>query len=144
MSGTLRVKLPEIGIDILGIFAGKRPDGSYFFFLPVKYGIDAKTGQKVQYPIITFHDKEKRKALMETIREQGLAFIEKRLADQENPITFPKKKINEPKLDRQSKPLENSTDAKQKASIAKPKSAAPKVWSDLPKKKICLSKAFSK
>ena len=121
----------------------KRSDGSYFFGLPTKFGADPKTGGKIQYPVIAFDIKERHKALMEAIREQGPAFIEKRLANKDNPITSPKTKLNEPEQDRQPKPLESSIDAKQKIDNSKPKSAAPKVWWDPPKKKSVSQKPFS-
>ena len=79
---------------------------------------------------------------MEAIKEQGRTFIEKRLADQENPITFPKTKLNESEQDRQLKPLENPTESKQKIDNSKPKSATPKVWQDPPKRKPVSQKPF--
>src|ERR1700733_7278405 len=85
LTGTLRVKLPDLGIHILGIHVSKRKD-FWYFNLPGRNGIHHETGEIVRYPFIAFDDREKQHALMEAIRQQGRAFIEKRLADNENPL----------------------------------------------------------
>lgn len=88
--GTLKIRLPEQGMVIMGIFAS-RSKGRYFFKLPSRTGADHKTGEKVEYPIVIFEDKEKNKELIEAIREKGQLFIEARLADTERPLVFPPK-----------------------------------------------------
>jgi hypothetical protein len=141
LSGTLRIKLVDIGLHLLGIFACRNVKGDWFFQLPGRKGTHHETGEFVRYPLISFENKEKQKALMEAIREKAPVFIEKRL-DQENSINSPETKLNESEQDRQPKSIESSTDEKQKASIAKPKSAALKDWQDPPKRKPVSQKPF--
>lgn len=75
LNGTLRIKLPDLGIHILGIFATKRKT-MYFFNMPAKFGFDNETGKQVRYPVFVFEDKEKQKQFMEAIKINGRAFIE--------------------------------------------------------------------
>lgn len=91
LTGTIRVRLLDFGIDILGIFVQKRKDSWYFTF-PGKTARHHKTGEEIRYPFIVFEDREKQKVLMAAIRAQGRDFIEQRLADTENPLWLPVKK----------------------------------------------------
>lgn len=68
LTGTIRIKLPDIGIHILGIFISKR-NGSWFFALPRRQGIDHNTGVKIWYPVVVFEDRELQEQLMAAIRE---------------------------------------------------------------------------
>ena len=131
---TLRVKLPDIGIHILGIWVNKRKD-NWHFSLPSRQGIHHKTGESVRYPIVLFEDREKQQALIIAIREKGSAFIERRLADTENPLVFPKENRKEVKQDETSKARDSSLEAKKTAFIEKAapiKSIVSKEWRDLP------------
>jgi len=88
LSGSLRIKLPEIGgIQLLGVFVARRKD-SWFVSLPGKKSIDHRTGKEVRFPFVSFGDKEKMRDLMNSIREGAPDFIEKRLNDSENPISL--------------------------------------------------------
>ena len=91
LTGTLRIKLPDIGIHILGIYVSKKK-GFWVFSMPSREVISHETGDKVRYPFVVFDDKEKQKLLMDAIRAKGRAFIERRLADKENPLTLPVQK----------------------------------------------------
>jgi hypothetical protein len=109
LSGTLRIKL-DIGIHILGIYVAKRKD-SWFFQLPGRMSTHHEAGEPIRYPFICFEDREKYCELMEALKTQGRAFIEKRLVDTENPLKFPEKKqqqqkqvVNAQKPDKQPKP----------------------------------------
>lgn len=88
LTGTLRIKLPDIGIQILGVYACRRRN-SWFFSLPGRHGVDHKTGESIRYNCIVFDDRDKQRQLISAIREQGPPFIEKRLADIENSVAMP-------------------------------------------------------
>ena len=101
VSGSLTIRLTDLGIDIRGVFA-KRERCRYFFDLPYRKVIDSTTGEVVRFPIFSFHDREKTKALMGAIRELAPEFIEKRLTDTENPVKFsPKKQVQPQKPQKQ-------------------------------------------
>ena len=93
LTGTLRIKLPDIGIHILGVFVSKRKD-SWYFMLPSRNALCHKTGEQVRYPLIVFEDRDRQKELMSAIREKGRIFLEKILADTENPINCPERLKN--------------------------------------------------
>jgi hypothetical protein len=87
LTGTLRIKLSEVGIHILGIHVSKRKD-FLDFTMPGRKGMNHETGEWIRYPFIVFEDRENHRELIEAIREKGRAFIGKRLADTENPMIF--------------------------------------------------------
>jgi len=89
-TGTIRLRLIDIGIDLLGVHV-KRTKDRWFFNIPFKTGTDDK-GNYVQYPLISFEDKEKQKALVNSIREKAPAFIENRIKDTLKPIVFLEKR----------------------------------------------------
>jgi len=82
--GTLRVRLPELGIEIMGIAVTKNKD-HWGFYLPGRLGLDHRTQKKVRYPFISFVDKEKHHEMIAAIREGGQAFVEARLKTLEIP-----------------------------------------------------------
>jgi len=112
IKGTLKIRLPDQGMVIMGIFASGSK-GRYFFRLPFRTGINHETGERVDYPTVLFEDKEKQKALIEAIREKGQLFIEARLADTERPL------ISSPKPPRAVRQGEEA-DEKQSRQEAKP------------------------
>lgn len=71
LTGTLRVKLPDLGIHILGVFVSKRMD-KYFISLPTKNSIHHKSGDPIRYPILVFEDRDKQHELLEIIRKKLL------------------------------------------------------------------------
>lgn len=91
LTGTLRAKLPDLGLHILGIYVSKRKD-CYFFQLPGSRGTHHETGESIRYPYIAFEDRDQQQQFISEIRERGCEFIEARLSDKENPIVFPIKK----------------------------------------------------
>jgi hypothetical protein len=99
LTGTLRVRLPELGLHILGVYVSKRGD-AWYFTLPGREAVSHKTGERIRYPFIVFEDREKQKELVAAIREQGRAFIERRLTETENPIVFPELSKKPPGQDR--------------------------------------------
>jgi len=133
LSGTLRIRLPSLGIDILGIYA-VRNKSVWSFSLPRGKSIHHDTGGICFYPFLSFNDKEKQKELMETIKEKGKAFIEAGLASGE-PLVFPgkpsflKKQASAPKSKNVAK------EAKENPAVVKSKPMASivnNVWVDLP------------
>jgi hypothetical protein len=131
LSGTLRIKLPDIGIHILGVFVQKRKH-YWHFQIPGRQAFNYETGKETWFPFIVFEDREKQKELIEAIREKGGAFIEKRLADTENPLTFPQKKQQYPKQAEASITRNNPPEAKEALILEKPK---PKMWITPPPRK---------
>jgi hypothetical protein len=89
LTGTLRVKIPAINLHVLGIFVSKKKN-FWFFTMPGKKAIHHETGVPVRFPFIFFEGQQQRE-LMDAIRTNGKAYIEKRLADKENPLMIPKK-----------------------------------------------------
>jgi|ERR1700722_2751188 len=90
LTGTLRIKLPDIGIHLLGIFVRKNKD-RWHVTIPGRKGIHHETGEEVRYPFISFEDTGRQHELITGIRKQGQKFIEKRLADAESPVIWPRR-----------------------------------------------------
>lgn len=134
LNGTLRIKLPDIGIHILGIFVSKRK-GSWFFSLPGRQGFDQKAEKKIRYPFVVFENRDQQKELMTAIREKMPAFIEKRLTDTESPLFFPNKQQQDQKQAESPKDCNNATVPKKTTATTKSKSLssfANKDWRDPP------------
>lgn len=74
LTGTMRIKLPEIEIHILGINVVKKKD-NWFFELPSRIGFDQNRAS-FKYPCFSFEDKEKQRSLKEAVRIKGKEFIE--------------------------------------------------------------------
>jgi len=64
--GTMRVRLPEIGIEILGVSISKTNRG-YFICLPQKKGFDHVTKNEIVYSVFIFCDKSKQKEFMDCL-----------------------------------------------------------------------------
>jgi hypothetical protein len=80
LEGSLRVRLTDFGIQLLGIYVTKSKTG-WFFRTPHGRGTDPKTGATVYFPFLTFDDKQQHTVFMQAVREKGIPFIEKKLAD---------------------------------------------------------------
>lgn len=127
--GTLRIKLSDFGIHILGIQVSKRKN-LWHFRLPARYSTHHETGEQIFYPLIAFDYKEQQQTLMVAIREKGRAFIEKRLADTERRLVIPPKKQKQPKPPQQAQltiettqipiALQKAKSSSRKSIIAKP------------------------
>lgn len=142
LSGTLRVKLSDFGIHILGIIVSKRKD-FWHFLLPGKITAHHQTGKSIRFPFITFENREKQQELLDSIREKGRAFIEKRFADKEIPPLFNQKEKETTPQAKPTKKKNNSTEVKNIAntSTSKPKPSIPtKQWVDLPPIKTRMKK----
>jgi len=114
-TGTIRIKLPDLGIHILGIWVSKH-NGNFYFSMPGRKAPHHETKEIIRYPFISFEDREKNQALIAAIREQAPQFIERRLADTENPIVFPQKQSHFTKKTESQRTRENGTKTKRTAS----------------------------
>lgn len=143
LTGTLRIKLPDLGIHILGIYVTRKKD-AWFFNLPGKQATDLETGAKVYYPCIAFEDRNQQKELMSAIRQKAPTFIEKRLTDTESPLIFLQKQQNTSRYAAQTKASDNAPGPKKEASISRANSKQKilsKEWRDPPKKKPAFAKS---
>ena len=129
LTGTLRVKLPDIGIHILGIYVSKVKD-RWFFSLPSRSGKHHETSEPVRYPFIAFEEQEKQRELMQTIREKGIIFIEKRLSEIDNTSTCSQRHERKERQPQTPKQKENTTEVKETIinTNAKPTPQAKKEW----------------
>lgn len=133
LRGTLRVRLPDLGLHILGIYVKKQKE-FWYFMMPGREAISNETGEWIRYPFIVFEDRDRQRALIEAIRKRGRAFIEQRLADTENPLIFPKKQEN----DQNKSKYQSTCDKETAAPAIKAKLVASildKEWRDPPKRK---------
>lgn len=136
LTATLRIRIPDIGIHILGIYVSKAKDRC-FFSLPGRLGTHHETGEAVRYPFIIFEDREKQKELMTAIREKGKGFIEKRLDDIENSLVWPQKQKKEDNKRQATETKDNAMEVKQTWTVKKEAAKqvptiANKVWQDPP------------
>jgi hypothetical protein len=75
LTGTIRIRLPDSGIHILGVIAEKKKN-SCSFKIPYKKGFCHKTGADTNFPVLSFEDKERQRLFMEAVKEKGTEFIE--------------------------------------------------------------------
>lgn len=94
LTGSLRVRLPDLGVELLGCFVSKRGD-TWFISLPSKKGVHHVTGALVSYPVLVFTDKEKTRELVNAIRSEGRKFVEKMIEDKGLLSLAPQKPRNE-------------------------------------------------
>ncbi len=137
LSGTLRIRLLDLGVDILGVYAVRNKNG-YFFNLPRGKSIHHETGGVCFYPFLSFNDKEKQRMIMQEIKVKGQKFIEKRLASGDS-IVFPGKPSFNKSQSSTPRTKEIVREAKEIVTDNKPKpvsSIANKVWVDPPPRKI--------
>jgi hypothetical protein len=92
ISGTLKVNLPDQGINILGVYVKKLKDKVYVL-LPGRNIKDQKTEKVTRYPFISFDDREIQKKLIYEIRCKAVAFIEKKLSEDKEKVIPEKKPI---------------------------------------------------
>lgn len=74
--GTLRIKMPEFGIELLGIIVSKTNKG-YFFNIPFKRTGDKEGKSLVQYPCFVFSDEKMQKDFIESLKIVGTAYMTK-------------------------------------------------------------------
>jgi len=134
LAGTIRIRLIDFEIEILGIYVSKCQD-KWYFSLPSRKGTHHETGLPVRYPNIVFTDRDKQRQFIDSIREKGRAFIERRLSDTDKPLIFPQKQQNGLKQPDAPKAQNKLVEPKETISIEKTaavKAIASKEWRDLP------------
>lgn len=94
ISGDIKIRLPDLKINVLGIYVCRRTNGKWLILTPSRSGVD-KEGNQTKYPIVAF-DAEDHKTLMDGLYEAVPAYVEQRLKDTENPIIFPFPKQSSP------------------------------------------------
>lgn len=72
--GTLHIYLIDWKLDLRGIQVQKL-NNQWRFYLPVGFGIDHETKQKVRYPILSFTDRDIQRRLVSIIRKMGQDYI---------------------------------------------------------------------
>ncbi len=139
ISGTMRVLVENLGLELLGVFITKNKNG-WIVQLPQQRSLHHVTGDPVRFPILSFVDTIKQNALVGAIRKQAPAFIEAWIKAKGPGYVFKQKKTDltktiptKEKQQQQEKAqpaLANATEGKQMVS-----SALSGEWRDPPKKK---------
>jgi hypothetical protein len=80
MFGTMHIYIIDTEQDIRGVKVFKK-DKCYFFKMPYFIGYDEETKENVTYPMFSFTDVEKNKALMDAIVQRGTAYIKTMIKD---------------------------------------------------------------
>ena len=136
LSGTLRIRIVDLKINLLGVFVSRRKD-SWQFSMPGRKATHHQTGEEIRYPYFVFEEKWMQRELMDQIRLKGKEFIEARLADSSRPLMMPETKG---KWEGETKHLKAGNDvpeSKETAPIEKSDfnpSIAMKKWVDPPKR----------
>lgn len=78
--GTLRIRIADLGLEILGCRVSKKKD-TWFFSLPNRRGVCHKTGKPVHYPIFSFVNRNMNEDLLYAIQDQGKSFVEHWIED---------------------------------------------------------------
>ena len=130
LTGTIRIRLIDFEIEILGIYVSKQQD-RWYFNLPSRKGTHHETGAPVRYPNFVFTDRDKHRQFIDAIREKGKTFIERRLLDVEKPLIFPQRQKKELRQSETHKAQNKPTELKETISTAKPKQKV-KEFYDLP------------
>jgi hypothetical protein len=77
--GTMHVYLIDLEIDIRGMYIEFSKNGSVYVNMPIGFGIDQETGQKVRYPIFSFTSRQKNTELMRALIAKAKEYIQKHL-----------------------------------------------------------------
>jgi hypothetical protein len=88
MAGSMRINLPEKGLNILGIYVTKIKS-RWNFSVPYIFSKHNETGEMIRFPLINFNNDEEKKEFINELRNNGIKYIENRLNDVENPLTLP-------------------------------------------------------
>lgn len=92
-SGSLKILLPEKGIQILGINVRKK-NNQWFFMLPGIKTFHNETGETVGFPFVSFIDQKEKETFFHNMKESAINYIIERIKD--NTLKLPVK--NEAKL----------------------------------------------
>jgi len=74
---SLHVYIIDFDIDFRGVIAIKYKD-SYIIRMPSRTSLDEETQKYVQYPILSFSNREKFKELVNLIKEKTIEYISKK------------------------------------------------------------------
>lgn len=77
--GTLHVYLVDYNIDLRGIKVFQVSKNSFKFRMPVSYGIDKDTKEKVWFPIFSFMGEGKNAAFFKAIKEKAVPLIKENI-----------------------------------------------------------------
>ena len=78
--GTIKVRLIDFGIDLLGLFVSKKKN-FWLFSLPGRNARHHKTAEKIHYLFFSFENRKQQRSLVAEIRKKGRVFIEQWLAN---------------------------------------------------------------
>lgn len=87
ISGTIKIKLTEIGLYMQGIYVSKFKN-KWSINLPGQIGFDPIEKKKCRFTYLFFEDQITQKTLIKSLREIVPSFIEKRISDKSKPLTF--------------------------------------------------------
>lgn len=93
--GTIRVRLTDLGIDILGIYI-TRKNKSFYFNMPSRLGKDHVTKKSITYPVFVFSERDNQRKFMNSLIKKGTDYLNDYLngKNQKNKEDV-KKEINE-------------------------------------------------
>lgn len=100
LEGSMRIGLPDLGIQILGVHVKKKGD-SCLFRMPDKFMISEVTGKRMYYPVFTFDSNENKIKLMEKLKEKAKEYLcdwVKRPENMPNFLPVELKRSKEPRL----------------------------------------------
>ncbi len=128
--GTLRVKLVDQGIDLLGVQVFFR-DGRWFIRMPSRQGIHHETKKPVWFPLVSLSDPLLQRELISELQQQAPAFIEERFPGKLKTDLISPSQLKE-------KQPQQENERQTPTSAAAGKKTAPKAisgnWVDLPRK----------
>lgn len=145
ITGDIKIRLPDLKINILGIYVCRQKNGYWLILMPCRSAINAE-GQKTKFPIIHF-DEADHKALMNVLYQMVPLYLKQRLKDTENPLVFPIYKpgssISQQASPLKAPPSEQNQITKSKLHLkARSAPAKPKVFVDLPPKPAATKKTI--
>jgi len=88
MHGTMRVKLPEYRIEILGVCVTYKND-MWHIKLPNKPGYDNIKNKHTRYPLVNFIDEDEKRQFFDILLKTAPDFIMNRILCKKNPVKFP-------------------------------------------------------
>jgi hypothetical protein len=76
-NGTLRIRLPEFKISLLGVSSVQLLSGKWVFSVPSKRSDDHRKNKIIRYPLVSFDDRSAMKTLFAELKTKAPSFIEK-------------------------------------------------------------------
>jgi len=75
--GTMKIFIPELGIELLNINVYQFEKGDYRFNFHYFKGFHHETKKVVRYPLLSFRDKNSARQIFKTLNKEGVKFMEK-------------------------------------------------------------------